>query len=192
MIDYIYLVSIYTSNLAFIQKLMSLKEALPTTLLNMTTITQAYKTLEQQMATYYRFDTNAKHGLTLIRLIDMLKEQLIKIDITVMYNIGIGMRDLHYCMEEHFRGNEETITSYIAFHMQDSHDIDDQLTTGSDVITIRWCYYSTTTDQDLFDQIRNVLPPYVTMDDYVPNIKLIMRIDCEAASRALDDYVMIW
>lgn len=169
-----------------------LKEGLHTTPLNMTTSIQTYKTLEQQMAAYYRFDTNAKHGLTVVRLIDMLKEQLIKIDVTVTHNIGISMRDLHDCMEERFNDNGETLTSYIAFHMQDSRDIDDQLTAGSDVVTIRWCYYSTTTDQELFDQIRNVLPPYVTMDDYVPNIKFIMRIDCEAASRALENYVMIW
>jgi hypothetical protein len=83
------------------------KEGLHTTPLNMTTFIQAYETLEQQMATYYHFDTNAKHGLTVIRLIDMLKEQLVKIDITATHNIGISMSDLHDCMEEQFRANEE-------------------------------------------------------------------------------------
>jgi hypothetical protein len=145
--------------------------------------------IEQQMKEHYHFDADTRYGTIIVYALESLKDQLDAVGINLEYNIGIDMSDLHNCMEDY---TETQHSSYIGFHMQETRSIDDQLTAGSEVVTIHWCYYSSTNNKDLFNQIKNVLPSYITMDDYTPGKKLTMRINCPEASLELYEYRLVY
>lgn len=112
---------------------------------------------EREMRRFYRYDPETRLGWAVIRYIDYMKAKLERIDITVVHNIGIDTADLHYVMLEEIRAGNYEDEDYIAFHMQESNNIDAQLDSEGDIVTIHWCYRSAD-EPGLFDRIRAALP----------------------------------
>lgn len=105
-----------------------------------------------------------------------------KVNITSKHNYGLGPADCDHLLNE---------VDYIAFHMQETALVDNQLASDKDIIKIKWCYNfrNMKCDDILNNIILNVLPRNV-VDVSLRDSRLVMSINCQEADMFFENYTM--